>query len=329
MSGGSFSSSQLSLEAALSQAEQAFLSLFQKYPQGLNDDILSTELAHIPLIDRVATINTLSKKGLLTLFRVGNSVAYQEVKSEEVLKLQGLGMDERLVYQYIKQSDNTGIWTKDLRVKSNLQPAQLTKILKTLESKKIVKSVKSVENKNKKLYMLFDIEPSRKITGGAWYSEQEFDSEFIEMLQKQSLNFISSKSFPKNKDDIFPHNYEGYASAEEVHAFIMKLGVSRVKLDVEDIRCILETLIYDGKVEQVNGRYKAVRIKPFRNPLTDVPCGSCPVFKFCTPSGPVNPSTCEYFTRWLSIDYENKDKDNKDKDKDNKDKDKDNKDKKD
>jgi len=41
--------------------------------------------------------------------------------------------------------------------------------------------------------MLYEIEPSRKITGGAWYSEQEFDSEFIEMLQKQCFNFIYSK----------------------------------------------------------------------------------------------------------------------------------------
>lgn len=41
--------------------------------------------------------------------------------------------------------------------------------------------------------MLFDIEPSRRITGGAWYSEQEFDSEFIEMLQKQAYLFILNK----------------------------------------------------------------------------------------------------------------------------------------
>ncbi len=43
--------------------------------------------------------------------------------------------------------------------------------------------------------MLFEIEPSRKITGGAWYSEQEIDSEFIEILQKQCYRYIFSKVF--------------------------------------------------------------------------------------------------------------------------------------
>jgi len=62
-----------------------------------------------------------------------------------VFRLQGLGPEDRLVYQLIKQADNNGIWTKDLRVRSNLQPAVLTKVLKNLETKKIVKSVKSVE----------------------------------------------------------------------------------------------------------------------------------------------------------------------------------------
>lgn len=61
-----------------------------------------------------------------------------------------------------------GIWTKDLKHKSNLQQPQVAKILKTLESRKLVKSVKSVTSGNKKLYMLFELEPSREVTGGAW-----------------------------------------------------------------------------------------------------------------------------------------------------------------
>ena len=34
---------------------------------------------------------------------------------------------------------------------------------------------------------------------------------------------------------------------------------------------------------------------------TDVPCGRCPVYSFCTQGGPVNPVNCVYLNRWLSF----------------------------
>ena len=30
------------------------------------------------------------------------------------------------------------------------------------------------------MYMLFDLEPAKELTGGPWYTEQELDSGFIE-----------------------------------------------------------------------------------------------------------------------------------------------------
>ena len=31
--------------------------------------------------------------------------------------------------------------------------------------------------------MLFDVEPAKEITGGPWYTDQEFDHEFVEGKQ--------------------------------------------------------------------------------------------------------------------------------------------------
>ena len=78
------------------------------------------------------------------------------------MKFKGLSSDELLVYQIIKGSNNIGIWTRDLKVKSNLQQNQVVKVLKVLESRKLVKAVKSVQNKNRKVYMDFDTEPARE-----------------------------------------------------------------------------------------------------------------------------------------------------------------------
>ncbi len=41
--------------------------------------------------------------------------------------------------------------------------------------------------------MLYDIEPSVELTGGAWYTDQELDVEFIDQLSNQLYKFILSK----------------------------------------------------------------------------------------------------------------------------------------
>lgn len=56
-----------------------------------------------------------------------------------------------------------------MKFHSNLQQPVITKILKALESRKLVKSVKSVTGGNRKVYMLYELEPSRELTGGAWW----------------------------------------------------------------------------------------------------------------------------------------------------------------
>jgi len=53
--------------------------------------------------------------------------------------------------------------------------------------------------------------------------------------------------------------------------------VSKVNLDVEDIVSILNTLIFDGKIEMRGDKYKAVKLKTQRNPMMEIPCGTCPV----------------------------------------------------
>ena len=62
-----------------------------------------------------------------------------------------------------------GIWTRELRFKTGLQQqAQVNKILKNLEQRNLVKSVKGIMHASRKLYMLFELQPARELTGGAW-----------------------------------------------------------------------------------------------------------------------------------------------------------------
>jgi DNA-directed RNA polymerase III subunit RPC6 len=173
-----------------------------------------------------------------------------------------------LVYQLIQQSGTTGLWTKDMKFQSNLQQPQITKILKILESRKLVKSVKSVSGGNRKVYMLYELEPSRELTGGAWYTEHEFDSEFIEALREACLRFIQK---------------QGDATLEEIAAFIKGRGFSKVDLREEDILSIVNTLLYDGRVtsvedeEDIDHFRPAILTIPKFSAFTSIPCGVCPV----------------------------------------------------
>ena len=101
--------------------------------------------------------------------------------------------DERVVYRCIKAADNKGIWTRDLKARTNLHQTVITKVLRSLESKKLIKAVKSVKNSTKKVYMLAHLEPNADLTGGPWFNENELDLEFIEEMCKICHRFIYSK----------------------------------------------------------------------------------------------------------------------------------------
>lgn len=52
---------------------------------------------------------------------------------------------------------------------TNIKRQVLDKIFKKLESRHLIKQVKSVTAKSKKMFMLYDLKPSKELTGGVWY----------------------------------------------------------------------------------------------------------------------------------------------------------------
>lgn len=43
--------------------------------------------------------------------------------------------------------------------------------------------------------MLYDVEPAQSVTGGAWYSDQDFESEFVEVLNQQCFKFLEQRVY--------------------------------------------------------------------------------------------------------------------------------------
>lgn len=114
---------------------------------------------------------------------------------------------------------------------------------------------------------------------------------------------------------------QGRASLRDLAAFIRAKAFAKVELSPEDIETIVNTLVYDGRVDALapgssgggasassssstttEVTYQpAVLTIPATTPLTSIPCGTCPVFDQCAEGGLVSPQTCEYYNRWLAF----------------------------
>ena len=152
--------------------------------------------------------------------------------------MQGLDAHSKLVYQVVESAGNKGIWTVDIRVQTNIPQATLTKIFKQLETRKLIKPIKAVTAKTKKLYMLYDLLPSKEITGGSWYTEGEFDHEFIAELR----NFIIMCVRRMNRGM--------GVSIQQISAKMIQANVSRVKLSLEEVHQLVQTLLHDYLIEE-------------------------------------------------------------------------------
>ncbi len=78
-----------------------------------------------------------------------------------------------------------------------------------------------------------------------------------------------------------------FLSSAEILQMVAKLKISKVRLSVADIECILNTIVYDGKAEmsidgsyvggQQSKRYRMIEPLIPSAGFTHIPCGICPV----------------------------------------------------
>ena len=80
--------------------------------------------------------------------------------------------------------------------------------------------------------MLYNLEPDRSVTGGAWYTDQDFESEFVSVLNVQCYRYLSDrlKQAEQLVHKIGPRAARSQAlvRVDEVCDFIAKLQISTV-----------------------------------------------------------------------------------------------------
>jgi DNA-directed RNA polymerase III subunit RPC6 len=140
------------------------LQLLNQDENGLSDEQISNHFG-ARYAELVPLLNDLLSMNRLQLFTQGGVLIYRLVHEETAAKFEGLGPEQLLVYQVCEKSGNRGIWTRDIKLTTNIPQHTLTKTLKILEQRNLIKSVRSVVSKSKKLYMLYDVMPAKEITG--------------------------------------------------------------------------------------------------------------------------------------------------------------------
>jgi DNA-directed RNA polymerase III subunit RPC6 len=173
----------------------------------------------------------------MSLTPTTGELTYTLLTPEQASKFEGLDRNTKMVYSVIERAGNMGLWTKDVRLQTNIQQQALNKIFKTLEQRRLIKPVKSVTAKAKKLYMLYDLVPSKELTGGVWYSDLEFDHEFISELRNFIVHCVRRLQGGQG------------VTVSEIQNTMVEKKVCRIDLAVEEMEQLVETLVYDYLIE--------------------------------------------------------------------------------
>ncbi|KAH0953358.1 hypothetical protein HN011_004278 [Eciton burchellii] len=282
--------------------EQKIITLAQSKPKGISDKDLTVIMPDLQPIQRAHIINNLLSKGYFDLFKQGGSLFYRLKDPKKLAK--GADNEEKIIYKIIQESGNEGISAYQIKLQSNLMQTQLGKILKNLEAKDFVKVVTT--KTKKKMYMLYDTVPDESLTGGTFYQGSDFEKEFADVLNQQCYQFLKQKTEKANGCEMGPIAARNmtYASSKEVWKYISDLGISTVELTISNIEMILNTLIYDGKIEQIfsgdgNNLYRTIQPLVSSTGLMRTTCGLCPVRIQCSDKGLITPIKCQYIQEWL------------------------------
>ncbi|ESO13213.1 hypothetical protein HELRODRAFT_184881 [Helobdella robusta] len=309
----------------LMDIQDQLLKVVESHPNSITTQEIFDKLTSFSSQNVIDGLNALLKKNKLQVRKKANDELVYVLNTTSVVNnLKGADSEEKLVLQIIEEAGNKGIWNKIVHEKSKITIKQLDKILKNLEAKKLIKRVSSVAAARKKIYMLYDLVPDISLTGGSWYSEQRFDSEYVDLINACCLRILQQKvescEASKNLLDPMAYHNSTFMSSSEILKVLTESNVSKITLSLNDIETLLETLVFDGKVQKrvvsssgANSSSSSSQqpqqvtlyrtIPPIIQPtgLMRVPCGHCPVMNDCEVGGVISPETCVYMDEWLNF----------------------------
>lgn len=279
------------------------------------EDLLS--LGVVSDVDKLMPLlDLLSKQSKFQARSVDNdtAVAFTVRERSVVSKYASItDSNARNIYRLIENAGTAGMWKATLKQKLKLHENVVEKALRSLQGTKHIKQLKSARSNAKKTFMLYELEPTKEVTGGGWYSDGEIDYELIEVASRLVVLFVrkrswlpgprlpklpskvsSSKTGDKRKrgaQDVeevgdsehdfdeqavkesrtqaatdngrilvpFPAGYKDYPTASTILDHIDESGVIQKDLTLQDMKDLLDRLVFDGQLEKMSLKSRAKR----------------------------------------------------------------------
>lgn len=85
--------------------------------------------------------------------------------------------------------------------------------------------------------MLYNLTPAKELTGGPWYTELEFDHEFISELRTFLMHCVRRLNGGRG------------VTLAEIKEKMLQANVSRVQLSLEEVQQLMQTLAFDHQID--------------------------------------------------------------------------------
>lgn len=225
---------------------RSILDFISSKESGVSTQDIQEEFKEMTLQEIVSEINGLHTDSLIDVFRTKGGIFYRRNCEPQSFST----AEEKIIYLLVKEAGTEGVWIKDIRVKSGIHQNLVTKLLKTLEQRLLIKSVKSIKQ-NRKVYMLYDAVPSDDLGDGPWFTQDaELDTGFVDAIKSVAFEWIVKTT----ETSILPE-FEDLPDLKSIHGFLLRAEISSVMLSLEDVKRILDILVYERKLIELNQKY--------------------------------------------------------------------------
>ncbi|PLW46929.1 hypothetical protein PCASD_08135 [Puccinia coronata f. sp. avenae] len=243
--------------------KELFIKCLKADQRTLSHEELQNAMPKLDVVEKMSVANSLIARGMLQLKRIQGELFYIAVDKSQQKVNSNMTADEKLVYDNIANAGNIGIWTKTLKMRTNIHQTNLTKCIKSLENKNLIKAVKSVKFPTRKIYILSELQPSVEHSGGPWYTDNELDTEFIGVLLQSIHKCLQDRSYPAQTSSssenpvaqLYPvaHTPCLPTTVHDVLAYLKQSQIIQegTDLNTEHILTLLDVLLYDGVIERI------------------------------------------------------------------------------
>ncbi|KAL8436339.1 hypothetical protein Efla_005965 [Eimeria flavescens] len=242
----------------------------------------------------VAVFNRMNEARAGVIRKKGDNVCCIVRPANIIPALKQLDALDYKIYCAVELAGNTGVWTADIRKTTGLQTHIIQRGVRNLcDNLQLIKPIKNIQVKNRKMYILSHMEPSKEIAGGSFYTNGEFNEQLVEQLRERLSVFLSNARS---------------STFSALVAFVRSSGeVGGGAFSDDDILQLVATLECEDKVARIQTGSELTFVwnqSENLRLLDEVPCVGCSLADDCSREGRVNPGDCAYLSHWLGLDVE-------------------------